>query len=250
MDDSTKKKLEKAGKIFLGIAEVGAGSMQSTAKSYSRNKKLPEEYREKYSEMAEGFGELKSTLHDYKERIGRSGGNYEEEYDDFEDNDYVNECKDECVDEDHEVISNKPQSKRYSSEERTIKQENSVTTISDNYTQMKNGLESKWKSLGYLKDIDCNKLSEDGAGIIRLVVDDEVVYLVRAIELNDGGITKKILDLQEYSAKRKPRVYAEISKKIEKIKVEIISMGNDEYAVANSRKLEKELLQKYRPIWL
>ena len=51
-------KLEIVGKALLGIVEVGAGAMQSQARTRSRDRKMSEEYRNKYSEMADSFGNI------------------------------------------------------------------------------------------------------------------------------------------------------------------------------------------------
>lgn len=250
MEKNTKSMLEKAGKLFLGIAEESVSSMQSTAKNNSKNKKFSEEYREKYSDMAECLGELKDTIHGYKERIGQPIKNDNYEVDDYGYSEYEGDFDTNYDSFEEEPRYEIPRQKIYYDIEKSIQQEKSATKQSEDYEQIIRSLDDRWKTLGYLKDIDCEDILEYGVGVIKLLVDNTVVYIVRAIELNNGGLSKKLKDLKEYDAKRKLKVYTEIANNIDKIKVEIISLGNDNSAVANSRKLEKELIQKYNPVWL
>lgn len=56
--------LEKAGKVGKVVGKGVLDSMESKSKSYSRDKRMPEELREKYEELGEAAGKMKKTYFD------------------------------------------------------------------------------------------------------------------------------------------------------------------------------------------
>ena len=238
MNDSTKRRLENAGRIFMGIVEAGANTMQKNAERNARDKRKSDEYRDRYSEIASGFGELKQAAHDYKEHIGQ---NHDEDY---EDDDYV---YNDYEDENNDAIEPRriDYKKNYVNAEKANQQATNATITS----RVDISVKEHWIKLGYLKAIKHDVLLENNVGIIRLLLNNEVVYIVRAIELSNGGISRKIDDLKN-NAKNGRIGCLKINKYIDEIEVECLCVGNDETAVINSRKMEKILIQKYDPIWL
>lgn len=231
-------------KVAVGIAEAGVSSIQCTAETYSKSKNIPDEYREAYSDISNRLANVKSNLHDYRHSIGKNtppNNSY-----DFEE-DTINFDLDVEPTNNNTTVSipsEKPIFKNYYNQEKASVQLNSATKSTTNLTESN----LKWYSLGYLKDIDSKNLPVSGVGIIKLTIDDTPLYVIRAIELNNGGIQKKLNDLQNNNAKNKSKMYTKIDDNIDKIKVDIACLGNDSNAVANTRKIEKDLLLKYHLI--
>ena len=234
-----------AGKIAVGIVELGIGSIQSTAETYSKSDKIPEEYREKYANISEGMTNIKGKVHEYRTNMGKKPLSDEEnfELDDYEEDlESDNEILDTGIKK--EILSDVQEVKIYNSKEKEALQLSSATKPTMNITES----DLEWFDLGCLKDIDIKNVAVSGVGIIELVVDNEPLYIIRAIELNNGGIKKKLSDLQNYNAKNISRMYTKIGDNIDKIKVRVACLGNDADSVANTRKMEKELLLKYHLI--
>ena len=248
MEEKTKNKLEKAGKIFLGIAELATDSMRQQAVSYSKNKNIPEEYREKYAETAEGFLNLKNSIHEYKERIGKSKTEEleleeTEEFADYESIELQNDSSE------FEQNTQKT-SKCYDDYSKAIKQKNSsIMANSESEINIENW-SSKWVSLGCLKDFDYTNCKCNGVGIIRFIYNKDIVYVVRAIELNKGGISNKIEQFKLLKINKKSKAYNNISKNIDAIYVDAINVGKSTDAIDISRKLEVLFIKEYNPKWM
>ena len=239
MGDSRNKKLEKAGKIFLGVVESGIDCMESSARLYAGNRKTPNEYKRKYLDMAENLSGIKDVVHDYKNRLGNEA-EVEEKFND----EYVEKTKTYSQEQ---LVSYIP--KCYDNREKAKRQEETASeTIPINNDEICEW-EKEWKFLGKLKNVNCKNIELEKAGLIRLSLNDEIVYLVRAIEINNGGISKKISSFQVISDK-KTGINAKISNNFNEIMVEVICIGNDNKAVDLCRHLEKILIKKYSPKWM
>src|SRR5699024_8846454 len=82
----------------------------------------------------------------------------------------------------------------------------------------------KWKEIGYLKDANLKPYNKD-VGLYRLKLDNRVVYIGRATELNNGGIRKRLSDYRRdndsarnYKSERKKKDEKKFIYKKRKIK--------------------------------
>lgn len=226
-------------KILWNIAEIGASYMESAAKSQSRNKNLPDDYREKYTTMANKFGEMKNTFHKYKERDKNTSNQIDETPDyigcvsGFDKNEYTEKNKKIYFDSEKE-------------EEQLLNASSNLDVGSFTLSQW----EGRWVELGKLSMIELDEEEFNCIGLIKLMCGTEVVYIVRAIELGNGGIIKKLREIKNLSGKKSSTIYRNIKEKYNYISVDILRVGNEEVAINVCRNLERQLIEKYNPKWL
>lgn len=237
-------KMEKIGKVLLNIADIGVDSMRNQANLRSRDRKISEEYRERYTELADGLGNIKDTISEYKNRIGQSidqadsfgeYNNYSEENDN---QDYIknfNQC-----------LEQKQESKCYENIEKAYIQKQSALLTNDIVCDDVDEWDRKWIGLGKLKDFSSSDCSLLGVGIVKLSLPDSSVYINRAIELNNGGVLSKIKSLQELRINKNSKEYAKIKQYIADCDLSVIVVGDDLRAVDISKKIEKKFLLKYK----
>lgn len=108
---------------------------------------------------------------------------------------------------------------------------------------------SEWKSLGMLKDAELTPYNKS-VGLYRLIMNGEIMYIGRAIELNNGGFRKRLSDYRRDSdSARKHKSGSTINENLDKITVDVLVVGTDENAVEVTRRLEGPFIQKYGPPW-
>lgn len=261
MDELTKKRLQKIGKAFVGIAEAGVSSFENTAKSCARNKQLSEETRERYSEMAEEYGELKNSLHNYKEKIGRSDN--QNEYDDSYDGDSYDDDSydDDSYDDDsYDDCQNTYYSPAYEThgtyltekmkyEQKALQQKNSALSNEELGEKDIRDWDDSWITMGRVANIKEEQIPDDNVGLIQITLDGRVMYIIRAIDLLNGGIRKKYKDLF-CSPTKNGAIYHNICEYKDNINVSILVVGNDNNSINICRNLERQLISKNKPEWM
>jgi len=243
MNDSKKKFLEKASTMFWSVAEASVDSVRRQALSNSKNKQLSEEYRQKWADIADNYDNIKNRIHDYRER-DKDDELYEDYLDCYESLDDTDIPSTGCFQEEHHIT------KEYINPHKAGIQEVSARIRNISNQEISTIQEDSWVFFGKLKDIDCENQTIDGVGIIRFTVAGEIVYLCRAIELNNGGIVKRIMELKNLKINKKTKLYSEIAQNINFISVDVLYLGNDMQAVDVCRNVEKILIQKYNPKWM
>ncbi len=196
--------------------------------------------------MSEGWETVKNNISEYRERFDE-----QEEQTQFNGETRMNfaeEIDDSAVMQ-REILPDQTV-KQYDDMERARKQRASATNCLSNLPDEEIIFwDNNWLSLGKLKDLNCaNNSQSNGVGIIRLLFNGNVVYLVRAIDLNSGGLFTKLNDLQKLKINKRLKVY--IEQHIDDIYVDILCTGNDANAVDMGRCLEKIFLEKYKPSWM
>lgn len=231
MKDSTKKAL-------ASLAEAGADYIARQARHYSKMKTLPEEYRDKYAEMSDLFRARKDSIGEYKENIGKGS-------------DVAPEPSAE--DEPGNCIAALPDAnipKTYFDDEKSHEQELSATS-NDNIGKLSiEDWERQWYTCGKLCDTKLDDIPDNIIGLVRLLYDGEIVYLVRSIELGCGGIRKTVTGLMDISQKKKTLAYRMIKENFDSLALDILPIGGDETAINICRNLERKLIYKYSPLWM
>src|SRR5699024_12065269 len=84
----------------------------------------------------------------------------------------------------------------------------------------------KWKEIKYLKDANLKPYNKD-VGLYRLKLDNRVVYIGRATELNNGGIRKRLSDYRrDNDSARNYKSGRKINNNIDNIITDILVVGN------------------------
>lgn len=108
-----------------------------------------------------------------------------------------------------------------------------------------------WLSLGPLNEevTDFSTLYKD-IGVYRATLSNEIVYIGKATELNNGGFRKRLRDYTRVSdsARNYPSGRLMHEHRNEVI-IEINIAERNEEGVLATEKLELELIQKYNPYW-
>lgn len=241
MTDSTKKGLKKVGRVFAGITEAGLEEFARKSRQFARDKKLSDEYRAKYAEMAESFDSFKEQVHRIKENIA---GSCDIPAEDSEEPD-SNESETYNVSPLEE-----PLRKEYFSEERSLEQDLKASSNDDFGNISISVWESKWIACGKLSEIDLNDIPNDLVGIIRLWYNNKIACIIRAIDLRNGGVRKKVSELANISKSQKGTVYLLIKEHFDFINLDILTIGGDDSSINICRNLERELIKSYNPIWM
>ena len=110
--------------------------------------------------------------------------------------------------------------------------------------------DSKWVCIGRLKTADLSQYNHC-VGLYRHVVNGKTMYIGRAIELHNGGFRKRLSDYRRNSdSARKHKSGRTIYQHLDEIITYILIVGDDEEAVATTKKLEGLFIARYGfPAW-
>ena len=109
--------------------------------------------------------------------------------------------------------------------------------------------DSEWVYIGYLKNADLSPYNHC-VGLYRHVVNGTTKYVGRAIELNNGGVRKRLSDYRRDSdSARKHASGRTIHEHIDEIETYILVVGDTQEAVETTRKLEGVFVRRYNPEW-
>lgn len=87
-------------------------------------------------------------------------------------------------------------------------------------------------------------------GVYKAYYKGKLVYIGRAIELNNGGFRKRLTDyIRESDSARGTGSSSKMNIYKNEISIGIIVVGNDEESIEITKQLEKMLIGKYRPEW-
>jgi excinuclease UvrABC nuclease subunit len=107
--------------------------------------------------------------------------------------------------------------------------------------------EEKWICLGQYKNIDLSKYNQD-IGIYKIIIDEEVVYIGRATEYDNGGFRKRLRDYTRKSeSSRKNSSGKKLNQNISNADIEIIIVGNNSSAVETTKRLEHLMIAIHWP---
>ena len=135
----------------------------------------------------------------------------------------------------------------------TEKVSSSVSSLSTSYDESDgktvDSWDTEWQSIGMLKTADLTPYNKS-VGLYKLVVNGEIKYIGRAIELNNGGFRKRLSDYRRDSdSARKHQSGQTIHQNLDKIEAYILVVGSDETAVQITKSLEPMFIKKYSPEW-
>lgn len=106
-----------------------------------------------------------------------------------------------------------------------------------------------WLPIGPLESADL-KAYNHCVGLYRHKVRGKVMYIGRAIELNNGGFRKRLSDYRRDSDSARTHKSGQIIyDNLDKIHTDIMIVGYDKDAVEITRKLEMIFINKYDPEW-
>ncbi len=244
MDNSTKERLKKVEKFVLGTAEFLIDSMSEQAKTYSKNSKFSQEYREQYAELSEGLETLSQNINNFKNRDSR--------VEEYEDDEWCEDFLDHSYNESNSEISKeetKRQSKKYNSNEKKVFQRGTANSNSDLGTNSFEDWDSLWMDIGKITNLSLEDISNNKVGLIKLICNGSTVLILRAISLKNGGIRNKLAEIvaKKYSNRR---ITKEINENYDFIDVEILEIGKDDKAINVCRNLETKMIKAYNPLWL
>lgn len=87
-------------------------------------------------------------------------------------------------------------------------------------------------------------------GLLRTILNDEVVYLGRAIEYRNGGLTKRLADFCRASPSARNHVGAQkVFDHRDLLTIEVLPVGSDKAAAALTKQLHQAMLAQNRPRW-
>lgn len=108
---------------------------------------------------------------------------------------------------------------------------------------------SRWESIGRLKDANLTPFNKS-VGLYRLKMDSRIMYIGRAVELNNGGFRKRLSDYRRDSdSARRHKSGSTIYENLDSISVDVLVVGTDQDAIEVTKKLEGPFIQKYQPPW-
>lgn len=106
-----------------------------------------------------------------------------------------------------------------------------------------------WIPLGFLKDANLTPYNHS-VGLYRHKVGGKIMYIGRAIELNNGGFRKRLSDYRrESDSARKHQSGKKINQYLNDIWTDVLVVGNDANAVTITKKLEEKFISVYQPEW-
>lgn len=110
--------------------------------------------------------------------------------------------------------------------------------------------DNEWKCIGPLKSADLTPYNHC-VGLYRHVVKGKTMYIGRAIELNNGGLRKRLSDYRRKSnSARKHSSGRTINEHLEEITTYILVVGDTEEAVIETKMLEGQFIAYYGyPEW-
>ena len=242
--DSAKRFVTKTEKKIRNIEKV------AERKAKQEGRVLSEKTYEKLDNMYDQIDNAYKRIYDLEEKYHNRYKNNKDDY--YEDEESYGEQY-ESVDEEiannafEENLLTKLTEKEF--EEKVEEQINSSSkTIEINKDDMTE-IESKWHFLGRLINIECDSISTDIAGLLRLSVDGQIVYIVRVIQIKSGGFNKKVSDLKKITSIGNRKLREMIYENLNHIDVEILSVGKTTKDVDFVRALEKKMIKYYKPKW-
>jgi len=106
-----------------------------------------------------------------------------------------------------------------------------------------------WKYIGTLDNVDASHLSHL-VGLYKAVLNGKIVYIGRAVEYNNGGLKKRLADYtRDSDSARKHKSGQLMHQNASDLKMYIMITGSDSDAANRARKLETEMINRYRPEW-
>ena len=111
--------------------------------------------------------------------------------------------------------------------------------------------DSSEKMIGILGDLQGNLTKYNNCvGIYKAYLNGRLVYIGRAIELNNGGFRKRLTDyIRKSDSARGTSSSSKMYMNKDKIQIKIIVVGCNTEAIEITKSLEKMLIGKYRPAW-
>lgn len=242
------------GKSFVREAEKKTQSMEKAAerKAKQEGRVLSDEAYEKIEDMHDKIDNAYETIYDLEEKYHSrfKGINEEDSY--YEDDEYYDDQYESVDEERRENDLTGNVFAKMTEEEFEIRADEQINASSKTFELNQNDImktESGWRSLGKLKSIEDGLISTDVAGLLKLSVAGQVVYIVRVIEIKSGGFNKKISDLKNYSNIGNRKLRDMICRNLNSIDVEILNVGKTSEDVDFVRSLEKEMIKQYKPSW-
>ncbi len=109
--------------------------------------------------------------------------------------------------------------------------------------------DNKWKSIGVLAEADLSHYN-GLIGLYRAKLDGRIVYIGRAIEVNNGGFRKRLSDYRRDSdSGRKHQSGKLMFENAHRLQIDILIIGDDESVVPLIKELEREYISKIKPDW-
>jgi len=112
-------------------------------------------------------------------------------------------------------------------------------------------MSNEWILIGHLDESDCNlKKYNKTIGIYKALLNNEIVYIGKATEYNNGGFRKRLRDYtRENDSARLNNAGKNMNLYANEIIIEILIVESNEKGVKKANSLEKELIEKYKPKW-
>lgn len=243
-----------SGKSFVREVERKTRSIEKAAerKAKQEGRVLSDKAYEKLDDMYDKIDNAYETIYDLEEKYHSRFKGIDEEDSYYEDEEYYDDQYEPVDDENGENDSTGNVLDKLTEEELEIKVDEQINASSKTFELNQNDImktESGWCSLGKLKSVECGLISTDVAGLLRLSVAGQVVYIVRVIEIKSGGFNKKVSDLKNYSNISNRKLRDMICRNLDSIDVEILNVGKTSEDVDFVRSLEKEMIKQYKPSW-
>ena len=109
--------------------------------------------------------------------------------------------------------------------------------------------EDSWSQLGLLSSATLSNLS-DLIGLYRAKLDEQIVYVGRAVEYSNGGMRKRLSDYTRKSdSARKHKSGKLMHENANQLLIDILITGCNSDAVTTTKKLEEYFIRLYRPKW-
>lgn len=258
-----KKVKEKAvdlaidgSKSFVKQADKNVRNIEKTAERKAKQKgvSLSGEIYEKLDDMYDSIDNAYDLVYDLEEKYHSKYKNPCEE--DYFEEDYTDESDDEQYDLNYDENTRSDFSERCSKklteEELKVKVEEQISLSSITYELDKDDFikrDKDWYSLGALKSVETESLSKDEAGLLRLKVNEQVVYIVRVIEIKSGGFSKKVEDFKNITNISNRKLREKVFQNLDSINIEILCIGKKTEDVDLVRALEKDMIKYYKPEW-
>lgn len=107
----------------------------------------------------------------------------------------------------------------------------------------------EWQSIGYLNSANLTPYNKF-VGLYRHKIGGKVIYVGRAIELHNGGFSKRLSDYRRDSnSARKHKSGQLINENLDQITTDVLIVGDTEEAVQLTKVLEIQFIVKYNPSW-
>lgn len=107
----------------------------------------------------------------------------------------------------------------------------------------------KWTYAGILSKMKLTDFRND-IGLYSAVLDNEIVYIGRAIEYKNGGFRKRLSDYRRPSnSGRKHKSGINMHKNNSRIYIFLLKVGSDNDAVLITKNIEKLFIEEYNPAW-